>query len=196
MLSRLLSVARRQYWPVPAWPGRRRTAGRHRRARCRGFSLVEIMIVTLLIMSISGIALPLYAQAVDAARITRAIGDIRAMANEIMAFQILNGDVPNTLDEVGYGLHRDPYGNPYQYLKFGGGGGGPGGGGGGPGGGGGGSFMGAARKDKFLVPINSRYDLYSLGKDGESVPPLTAPQSRDDIVMANDGGFVGLAENY
>ena len=147
------------------------------------------MIVTVLIMTISGIALPLYAQAVDAARITRAIGDIRAMANEIMAFQILNGDVPDTLDEVGYGAHRDPYGNPYQFLKFGSGpGGGPGGGGGG--------FMGEARKDKFLVPINSRYDLYSMGKDGESVAPLTAPQSRDDIVMANDGGFVGLAENY
>ncbi len=189
MLSRLLSVARRQYWPVPAWPGRRRTAGRHRRARGRGFSVIEILLVTVLLMTISGIALPLYAQAVDAARITRAIGDIRAMANEIMAFQILNGDVPNTLDEVGYGLHRDPYGNPYQYLKFGGVGGGPGGGKGGGG-------KGAARKDKFLVPINSRYDLYSLGKDGESVPPLTAPQSRDDIVMANDGGFVGLAENY
>jgi general secretion pathway protein G len=145
------------------------------------------MIVTVLIMTISGIALPLYAQAVDAARITRAIGDIRAMANEIMAFQILNGDVPDTLDEVGYGAHRDPYGNPYQFLKFGSGpGGGPGGGG----------FMGDARKDKFLVPINSRYDLYSMGKDGESVAPLMAPQSRDDIVMANDGGFVGLAENY
>ena len=145
--------------------------------------------MTVLIMTISGIALPLYAQALDAARITRAIGDIRAMANEIMAFQILNGDVPDTLDEVGYGAHRDPYGNPYQFLKFGSGpGGGPGGGGGG--------FMGEARKDKFLVPINSRYDLYSMGKDGESVAPLTAPQSRDDIVMANDGGFVGLAEHY
>ena len=148
--------------------------------------MIEILLVTVLIMTISGIALPLYAQAIDAARITRAIGDIRAMANEIMAFQILNGDVPDTLDEVGYGAHRDPYGNPYQYLNFGSG----------PGGGGGGGGMGQARKDKFLVPINSRYDLYSWGKDGESVAPLTAPQSRDDIIMANDGGFIGLAENY
>ena len=140
------------------------------------------MIVTVLIMTISGIALPLYAEAVDAARITRAIGDIRAMANEIMAFQILNGDVPDTLDEVGYGAHRDPYGNPYEYLNFGSGGKGGG--------------KGAARKDKFLVPINSRYDLYSMGKDGASVSPLTGKASRDDIIMANDGGFVGLAKNY
>ena len=147
--------------------------------------MIEILLVTVLIMTISGIALPLYAQAVDAARITRAIGDIRAMANEIMAFQILNGDLPDTLDEVGYGAHRDPYGNPYEYLNFGSG----------PGGGGGGG-MGAARKDKFLVPINSQYDLYSMGKDGASVSPLTGVQSRDDIILANDGGFVGLAKNY
>lgn len=188
MLPRPLSAATRQYWPVPTWPARRRTAGRDRRACCRGFTLVEVLLVAVMIATLSGIALPLYAQAVDAARLTRAIGDIRAMANEIMAFQILNGDLPDTLDEVGYGAHRDPYGNPYQYLNFGSGpGGGPGGGGGG---------MGEARKDKFLVPINSRYDLYSWGKDGVSQAPLTAPQSRDDIIMANDGGFVGLAEDY
>ena len=62
----------------------------------------------------------------------------------------------------------------------------------GPGGGGGGG----ARKDKFLVPLNSLYDLYSMGKDGESVPPLTAAQSWYDVIMANDGGFVGLAKNF
>lgn len=152
------------------------------------------MLVVVMIFTLSAIALPLYGQAVDAARITRAIGDIRAMANEIMAFQILSGDLPATLDEVGYGLHRDPYGNPYQYLNFGSGAGGGGGGRGG--GGGGGAFMGEARKDKFLVPINSRYDLYSMGKDGASMAPLAAPASRDDIIMANDGGFVGVADDY
>ena len=52
------------------------------------------------------------------------------------------------------------------------------------------------RKDRFLVPINSCYDLYSMGKDGQSVPPLTAKASWDDIVRANDGAFVGLAWQY
>jgi general secretion pathway protein G len=52
------------------------------------------------------------------------------------------------------------------------------------------------RKDKNLVPINSEYDLYSVGPDGDSVPPLTAQPSRDDIVMANDGKFIGLASDY
>ncbi|MFQ5988854.1 MAG: hypothetical protein ACE5K9_02950 [Candidatus Methylomirabilales bacterium] len=52
------------------------------------------------------------------------------------------------------------------------------------------------RKDQFLVPLNSDYDLYSKGKDGQSQPPLTAQARRDDIVRANDGGFVGLAPEY
>jgi general secretion pathway protein G len=82
----------------------------------------------------------------------------------------------------------------------GGGGGPPGGGGGGPPGGGGGGppcgNIGQARKDRFLVPINSDFDLYSMGKDGRSVGPLTAQQSHDDIIRANDGGYYGLASNF
>lgn len=52
------------------------------------------------------------------------------------------------------------------------------------------------RKDRFLHPINSDYDLYSMGKDGESVEPLTAKKSHDDVIRANDGSFVGLAVEF
>ena len=52
------------------------------------------------------------------------------------------------------------------------------------------------RKDKNLVPLNADYDLYSKGKDGKSQPPLTAKVSYDDIVRANNGGFVDLASKY
>jgi general secretion pathway protein G len=55
---------------------------------------------------------------------------------------------------------------------------------------------GQMRKDRFLVPINSTYDLYSKGKDGRSVMGLTANDSRDDIIRANDGAFIGLASDY
>jgi len=46
------------------------------------------------------------------------------------------------------------------------------------------------------VPINTDFDLYSMGPDGRSAPPLTAKHSRDDIVRANDGAFIGLASDY
>ncbi len=52
------------------------------------------------------------------------------------------------------------------------------------------------RKDRFLVPINSDYDLYSKGKDGESKAPLSPKVSHDDIIRANDGAFVGLASEF
>ena len=55
---------------------------------------------------------------------------------------------------------------------------------------------GGMRKDRFLVPINTYFDLYSMGKDGKSVPPLTAQASQDDVLWANDGGFIGLASQY
>jgi len=58
------------------------------------------------------------------------------------------------------------------------------------------NVMGQARKDRFLVPLNSDYDLYSAGKDGESRPPLSAQMSQDDIVRANDGAYIGLASQY
>jgi general secretion pathway protein G len=81
-----------------------------------------------------------------------------------------------------------------------GGGGGSSGGGGGSSGGGGGSSGGGGggqpRKDRFLVPINSDYDLYSMGPDGASTPPLTAKASHDDIIRASDGAYVGVAENF
>ncbi|MEE8148540.1 MAG: hypothetical protein V3T24_13110, partial [Longimicrobiales bacterium] len=53
-----------------------------------------------------------------------------------------------------------------------------------------------ARKDKFLVPINSDFDLYSLGSDGKSTPPLGAKASKDDIIRANDGSYMGIAEFF
>lgn len=80
----------------------------------------------------------------------------------------------------------------------GGGGGAPGGGGEPPGGGGGGGLpaIAQARKDRFLVPINSDYDLYSMGADGKSLPQLHSSDSRDDVIRARDGAYVGLAEFF
>jgi general secretion pathway protein G len=57
-------------------------------------------------------------------------------------------------------------------------------------------LQGTLRKDRNLVPINSDYDLYSLGPDGETRPPLTAGPSRDDIARAADGSFVGSVVGF
>jgi general secretion pathway protein G len=52
------------------------------------------------------------------------------------------------------------------------------------------------RKDGKLAPLNSDFDLYSLGPDGVSALALPAASSRDDVVRAGNGAFIGLAVNY
>ncbi len=63
-------------------------------------------------------------------------------------------------------------------------------------GGGGDTNISAARKDGRLVPINTNYDLCSFGKDNKSKAPLRAKDSHDDIIYANDGGYIGLASEF
>ncbi len=146
-----------------------------------GFTMIEIVIVIALLAIIFGLAIPAYQNALDDAKTAQAIGDIKALESEIAMYEIRNRTLPLTIADTGRGEMLDPWGNPYEYVVFatlGGGG------------------AGGKRKDRNLVPINSTYDLYSKGADGDSVPPLTAAASQDDIVRANDGAFIGRASDY
>jgi general secretion pathway protein G len=147
----------------------------------KAFTLIELLSIVVIIGVLAGIAIPKFRQVVYLAQVARAIAEVSMIGKEIDAQTTGGGSLPNNLSEIGRGALLDPWGNPYQYLPFDTKGKGP---------------PGAARKDKFLVPINSAFDLYSTGRDGKSSPPLTAAKSRDDIVRANDGGFVGLASKY
>ena len=146
------------------------SASRQGHGKSRGFTLVELLVTVAVILTLCAIAIPNMMAAVDRAKVARAVGDIRTIGSQVQAFQLTSGTYPNTLDEVGYGAHRDPWGTPYQYLNLQDV-----------------KAKGKMRKDRFLVPINSFFDLYSKGKDGASVSPLTAKQSQDDIIWANDG---------
>lgn len=147
--------------------------------KVRGFTLIELLLIVAILGTLMAIAIPVYAKALERARIAKAIGDIKAIGTDLMMVQLTLGKLPDTLAEIGREELHDPWGNPYVYVNFANV-----------------SGKGAMRKDRFLVPINSDFDLYSKGPDGESVPPLTAKASRDDIIRANDGGFVGLASEY
>ncbi len=169
---------------------RRYTAQRPGRIRATGLTMIEMLIVMAIVGTLLAIALPMLQSAVDRARIARAIGDIGALQTDIASFEAGGTGLPETLADVGRITLTDPWGNLYQYLNFHieDGGGGKGKGKGAP--------PQGARKDRFLVPINSTYDLYSVGMDGKTVAALTATASKDDIVRANDGGFIGLAVKY
>jgi general secretion pathway protein G len=188
----------------------------------RGFTLIELLIVIAIIGTLSGIAVPMYASYVNQARVTKAKIEIKSIEREILTFYSENDRYPESLAEIGFDGILDPYGNPYQYLpapaddkgnsnddnnnnKGGNKGGetdadGSGGDKAGSTGGGDDGEDGTAkakmRKDHNLVPVNTDFDLYSMGKDGESRAPFTAKVSHDDIVRANNGQFIGLVSNY
>lgn len=144
-----------------------------------GFTLIELMVTIAVIGILAGIGMSSYMHSIDQAKITKAIADIAVLEKEIITFYLVNKRYPDSLAEIGRDTFLDPWGNPYSYLNIETAKG-----------------KGAMRKDHFLVPLNTDFDLYSLGKDGESVAPLTAKQSHDDILRANNGEYIGLASNY
>jgi general secretion pathway protein G len=149
--------------------------------RPKGFSLFDMMVTVVIASMLATLAIPAYDRAVSRAHVAKAVGDISSLSLAIEKFRLGNQDrMPASLDELGMEIPLDPWGRPYAYLNIRAAG----------------SGKGALRKDGKLNPLNSDFDLYSVGKDGESSGPLNAQASRDDIVRANDGAFIGLAESY
>jgi len=156
-----------------------------RKVCSRGFTLIEIMMVVAIIGTLSGIAMPSYLKYREKATIAQCIAEISIIAKTISVYEIDNYELPDSLNDLSISSFIDPWGNPYQYLRIDDGGNKKKKG-----------KKKKPRKDHFLVPINSDYDLYSMGKDGKSKAPFTAKDSRDDIVRANNGGFLGSVSDY
>ncbi len=150
--------------------------------RVHAFTLVELLLAIAIIGTLAAIAVPLYDGYIDKAKNSAAVADIRGIEMAIMRYKAIYGSFPNTLGQAEPTTKLDPWGHPYQYLRLQGidkkdlGG--------------------AWRKDRFTNPLNTDFDLYSMGKDGKSQPALTAKDSHDDIVRANDGAFLGQASDY
>lgn len=152
---------------------------RHARNRALGFSLIEAMIVVLLVAAVATWAGPALLDVLSDMRLTRGMAEMAIIESAINSFFSENNRFPESIDELAMLPSRDPWGRWFEYLPSSA-----------P------NWNSQRRRDRFIVPLNSDYDLYSKGPDGESRPPLTARQSRDDIVRANDGAFIGHASEY
>lgn len=152
-----------------------------RQRRQEGLQLIELLIAMAIVAILAAITAPLFTQSLENSKNATAIADINAISQGIERFYTVNGRYPDSLAEAGLGSMLDPWGNPYKYLRIDGGGL---------------KGKGQLRKDKSLVPVNSDYDLYSMGQDGKTNQTFTAKASQDDIVRANNGRFIGPVTEY
>lgn len=105
------------------------------RNRSRGFTLIEIMVVVVILAVLGALVVPRVLENVDKARVTRAQSDIRAIETALDLYRLDNYKYPTTdqglealvkkppdpsltnYREGGYlkAVPKDPWGNPYHY---------------------------------------------------------------------------------
>jgi general secretion pathway protein G len=138
-----------------------------------GFTLVELLMVIAIISILSTLAIPSYNNYRDKTKNGRAMGEIRMLSTEISGYILDKGVQPPDgqpgLIAIGRGGFKDPWGNDYEYK-----------------------FTPAQQDKAGFKELNTDYDLYSKGKDGQSFAASPNPVNLDDIARLNNGMFVGL----
>ena len=151
-----------------------------RAGHVRGFTLVELAIALAILGVLGALSLNQYLAYIERVRVALAVVELKDMTAQLDPIAFEGGTLPSSLAAIGLGGRRDPWGRPYVYLRIRGN----------P------LAFFRSRKDQFLVPLNTDYDLYSKGKNGLTQPKISEPVSLDDVVRANDGAFLGLAAKY
>ncbi len=145
----------------------------------RGITWLEMLIAIAVLGILVAVAVPMYADYLERARIAKAVSEIGDLQSRIVDYQRENRQLPPDLATVGAGALLDPWGRPYEYLDYAKAGKGV-----------------KPRKDKWLKPINTDFDLFSVGKDGDFKENMNAKESADDVVRAWDGRFIGLGKDF
>ena len=143
-----------------------------------GFTLIELMMAVMLIGVLLAVAMPFFKGFKEKARIAQAVHDITAISAAATNYSIDNRAYPGSLADIGLASKLDPWGHPYVYYNIDANG------------------KGGARKDHALNPLNTDFDVYSMGPDGVSKPQITQKDSLDDVIRASNGSFVGLASDF
>ena len=142
-----------------------------------GFSLIQLLTVIALLGTLITMAIPGYRQFVERARQSATIASLGEIDIAINEYSLANAaQLPADLAEIDFGGPLDAWGGAIVYVNL--------------------SLGGSPRIGGNGDPVNSAYDLYSAGSDGETALSLAAAASQDDVVLAADGGFVGLASQY
>ena len=95
---------------------------RNRRSKQRGFTLIEIMVVVVILGILASVIVPVIMDRPDRARVVRAKQDVRTIVNALNMYRLDNFDYPSSLDELATSGNKylervpsDPWGRPYNY---------------------------------------------------------------------------------
>jgi general secretion pathway protein G len=150
-----------------------------RRSHQGGLTLLELMLVVGLIAILTAIAVPGYTQYTERAKVSQAARDIGDLQMRIERFRTRQLRLPNDLAEIDRADLRDPWGRAYVFYDYDEG-----------------RSPDPSRRDRNLRPLNTDYDLYSVGKDGASHKLLSQAASDDDVIRALDGSFIGRGKDF
>jgi general secretion pathway protein G len=144
----------------------------------RGFTFIELMLAAGLVAILAAVALPAYSSYRSRVRTSSAVQDITVMSLVIQSHRLDHGSYPDSLADVGLDGKTDPWGRPYEYYNVEDNG------------------LGHARKDHALNPINTDFDLYSAGPDGQTKKQVSQKDSVDDVIRGRNGAFIGVAADF
>ena len=94
------------------------------RQKNRGFTLIEVMVVVVILGILAAIIVPKVMDRPDTARLVKAKTDIRAIESALNLYRLDNFNYPTTdqglealVPKYIDRLSKDPWGNPYLYLS-------------------------------------------------------------------------------
>jgi len=142
-----------------------------------GFTFAETLIATALLAVGADAIVGGISGQLERTRIEQAKQEISRIESAVEAYRARHHELPGSLIELGSAVPLDPWGHAYEYVNF--------------------DARGTVGQRNYNgLPVNSEYDLYSLGPDGRTDADLWSETARDDIVRARDGSFVGSAAEF
>jgi len=94
------------------------------RQKTRGFTLIEVMVVVVILSILAAIIVPKVMDRPDTARLVKAQTDIRALESALNLYKLDNFNYPSTdeglealVPKYIARLSNDPWGKPYLYLS-------------------------------------------------------------------------------